>query len=195
MKLIFSLLLVAMILTSCQEKAKPLNEDFSAIGYDRRGHEIVLNDSLCFDVPKLKFILFLYHDSIFKVEIDTENKQHYSLLKENNRYKDTLTSIFDSYRKITLKGQLKDIQKHGMKDGCFHDGYFLFRTNEQIQFGLFDFMNYYNWRQHYSPKEIELKPNQFPQIYQTIYHTFNSKWLDYYMSNEYHYKDLRVHYF
>lgn len=193
MKFIFSVILIVLILSSCEEP-KPLSENFWAIGYDGRGHEITLNDSMCFEVPTLKCIVFLYHDSIFKVEIDQKNKDHYSLLKTNTKAKDTLISIFDTYRKTTLNSQLKEIQEHGMKHGCFTDGYFLFSTTKKLQFGLFEFTKYYNWRSHYHSKEIILTPKQFPKIYQTIYHQFNSKWWDYYMSNEYHFKDLRVHY-
>lgn len=193
MKFIFTFLLVSSLLFACKEETSTLNENFCAIGYDRRGHEIKLNDSLFFEVPKLKFIVFLYHDSIFKVEIDHENKQHYSLLKGNDRTKRALASTFKSYKKTTLKDQLKDLQKGETKYGCFSDGYFLFRTNEHIQFGLFDFMNYYEWKGRHSSKEIALKPNQFPKIYQTIYHTFNSKWLDYYLSNEYNDKEHRTY--
>lgn len=194
-KIVLFAFITITILASCKNNPEPLNEDFYTIGYDRKGHEIKLNDSLFFEVPKLKFIVFLYHDSIFKVEIDHENKQHYSLLTGNDRTKIALDSTFKSYRKTTLNSQLKDLRKHKTRYGCFSDGYFLFRTNEQLQFGLFDFMNYYDWKKHYSSIEISLKPNQFPKIYQTIYHTFNSKWWDYYMSNEYHFKELRLHYF
>lgn len=194
-KIVLFAFITITILASCKNNPEPLNEDFYAIGYDRRGHEIIINDSLCFEVPILKFIVFLYHDSVFKVEIDHKKKQHFSLLKGTNQSKEALIPIFNSYRKTTLKSQLKHIQKHGIIHGCFSDGYFLFRTNEQLQFGLFDFMNYYDWKKHYPSNEIRLRPDQFPRIYQTIYHTFNSKWWDYYMSNEYHFKELRLHYF
>lgn len=194
MKIVLFALITITILTSCKNDSVPLNENFYAIGYDRRSHEIIINDSLTFEVPKLKFIVFFYHDTVFKVEIDDENKQHYSFLKGNTQSKEMLNEVFKSYQKTTLKGQLKHIQKHGMNLGCFSDGYFLFHKNDHTQFGLFDFMKYYDWRKHHSSKEIPLKPKRFPKIYQTVYHTFNSKWWDFYMSNEYHFKEMRLHY-
>lgn len=187
MKFIFPILLL-FILLACKDEPKALSEDFLAIGYDGRDHEITLSDSMSFEAPKLKFILFLYHDSIFKVEIDSQNKQSYSLLKGSTQSRDTLLSLFNSYQKTTLQSQLKNIKEHGIKHGCYTDGYFLFDLHGKIQFGLFEFTKFYDWRTHFPIKEIRLNPRQFPKIYETIYHMFNSKWWDYYMSNEYHYK-------
>ena len=194
MKKFILALLPIVVLISCKDEPKALSEDFWAIGFDRRGHEIIINDSMCFEVPKLKCIVFLYHDSVFKVEIDREtNKEHYSLLTAENKAIDTLMATFDSYRKTNLKDQLQEFRENGLGYGCFSDGYFLFNTTNKIQFGLFDFMNYYDWTKHCRSKEMALTPKQFPKIYQTIFHTFNSKWRDYYLSNEYHYKELWFH--
>lgn len=194
MKKFFLALLPIVVLISCKDEPKALSEDFWAIAHDSRGHEISLNDSMFFIVPKIQCIVFLYHDSVFKVEIDREtNKEHYSLLKSGNKAaKDTLLSTFDSYRKTTLKEQLQEFRENGLGYGCFSDGYFLFNTSNKLQFGLFDFMDYYDWMKHSRSKEIPLTPKQFPKIYQNIYHTFNSKWRDYYLSNEYHYNNIRV---
>ena len=192
MKFIFQFILIFLFF-ACKEDETRLNEDFCAIAYDGMNYEIKLNDSLCFEVPKLKFILFLYHDSIFKVEIDRENKEHYSLLKGSTKSQDTLNSLFNAYQKTTLKGQLKDIKENGIKHGCFTNGYFLIGRSDQTQFGLFDFTKYYEWRTYSNSKEIELQSKHFPKIYHTIYHTLNSKFWDY-MSDEYHLKVLRTHY-
>ena len=194
MKFIVIIPFLILALVSCKHEPKVLSEDFQAIAYDGRDHEISINDTLVFEVPKLKGIVFLYHDSIFKVEIDHKNKQHFSLIKANNKSLDSLISLFKSYQKTNLVTQLKEIKEHGIAHGCYKDGYFLFSKQENLQFGLFEFEKYYNWRLRYDPVEIPLKPEQFPKIYQTIYHTFNSKWKDYYLSNEYHYKELRIHY-
>lgn len=190
MKFIFIMSFFILALVSCNNEPKALSEDFQAIAYEGRGHEISINDSLVFEVPKLKSILFLYHDSIFKIEIDYENRQNFSLLKANNKSMDSLISLFTSYQKTNLREQLDDIKGHG----CFKDGYFLFSKQENLQFGLFEFQKYYDWLLQYHPVEVQLKTTQFPKIYQTIYHTFNSKWKDYYFSNKYHYKEHRIHY-
>jgi hypothetical protein len=193
MKFIFTAFLFAVLLASCKNEPKPLSEDFFAIAYDGRDHEITVNDSFALEVPKLKTIVFFYHDSIFKVELD-HNTEHYSLVKTTLSTRKTLISLFNSYQKTTLKAQLKEIKEHGLKHGCYTDGYFLFGENNQLQFGLFEFNKYYKWQLRFCPNEIPLNGKQFPKIYLQIYHTFNSKWKDYYFSDEYHFKDLRVHY-
>lgn len=194
MKFIFIIPFLILALVSCKHEPKVLSEDYQAIAYDGRDHEISINDTLVFEVPKLKGIVFLYHDSIFKVEIDYKNKQHFSLIKANNKSLDSLISLFKFYQKTILGAQLKEIKEHGIAHGCYKDGYFLFSKQENLQFGLFEFQKYYDWLLRYPPVETSLKANQFPKIYQTIYHTFNSKWKDYYLSNEYHYEELRIHY-
>jgi hypothetical protein len=178
----------------CQVKQKPLSEDFWAIGYDGRRSQITINNDFVFEAPKLKCIIFLYHDSLFMVKNDQDDNPQISLLINNKREKDSLKSLFESYQKTSLHGQLKEIEAHGMPLGCFTDGYFLFRKHDQIQFGLFNFMRYYEWMLQYHPKEIPLSLEKLPRIYPVIYHTFNSKWWDYYMSDTYHFKDLRIHY-
>ncbi|MGV3610071.1 MAG: hypothetical protein ACO1N0_03915 [Fluviicola sp.] len=189
------LFLSILLFASCKEESNQLSEDFWAIAHDSKGHKITLNDSTYFEVPKLQYIVFLYHDSVFKVEIDREtSKEHYSLLTANDKVIDTLMASFDSYRKTNLKDQLQKFEENRLGYGCFSDGYFLFNTSHKIQFGLFDFMNYYSWRKYGRLKEMSLKPKQFPKIYQTVYHTFHSKWMDHYMSDEYHYKEQRTHY-
>ena len=171
-----------------------LSENFWVIGYDGGGHEIDLDQEMCMNAPKVKFLLFVYHDSIFTIEMEQGYKQRFCFLKCTNQSKDSLMSLLEPYQKTTLKKQLNAIKEHGIPHGCFTDGYHLFNLNDHMQFGLFDFTSYYYWRCHYPSKKIKLQPRQVPKVYEKIYHAFNSERWDYYMSNEYHYKGIRVHY-
>lgn len=192
MKYIFTLLSLSTLLISCKEKTTPLSEDFHAICFVSNGDEIELGNGVFMNTPKIHFIQFVYHDTVFRVHIENK-KSTYSYLKFRNKGKDSLLSLLKQYDKTSLNQQLKSITEMNCDASCAPEGYFLFKKNEILKFGLFLYADYSKWSKRYSCKEVTLKSSQFPKIYQTIFHTFNSKQWDYFMSDDYHYKDVRTH--
>ncbi|WP_343636811.1 hypothetical protein [Fluviicola sp.] len=191
MKLIYSILCILILLTSCKSENTPLNEDFRAICFVSNGDEIELGNGIYMNPPVIHYVLFLYHDTIFQVQI-RDKKSTCSYLKCRRNGKDSLESLFKEYDETSLNEQLKVMKKNGYLGTCSPDGYFLTRKNEILNFGLFIYMDYNQWSKHYYWKEIKLDPGQFPKIYPTIYHTLNSKQWDYFMSDDYYYKSVRT---
>lgn len=192
MKFIFIILLLAGIFVSCKTKAKPLNEDFNAICFVSNGDEIEIEDGVFINPPKIHYTLFIYHDTIFQSVIKN-GENIYSYLKLRKHGKDSLQAILKQYDKTTLKKQLKSMKlpnDNGIN--CTPEGYFLSGSNENLNFRIFQYNDYSYWSRKYSYKEIKLESSQFPKIYSTIYHTLNSKQWDYYMSDDYFYKDVRT---
>ncbi|MGV3610070.1 MAG: hypothetical protein ACO1N0_03910 [Fluviicola sp.] len=192
MRSLFIVLVSVIALVSCKGENKPLSEDFNAICFVSLGNEIELGNDLYMHSPKIHYILFTYHDTVFQAAIKDE-KTTYSYLKFRNKGKDSLQSIFKEYNKTTLAEQLKSLKKNEILISCAPEGYFLSGNMDQTNFGIFYYNDYGNWLRRYSHKEIKLKSDQFPNIYNTIYHTMNSKQWDYVMSNDYYYKDVRAY--
>lgn len=194
MKFIFTTLLMISIFFffGCKEEEKKLNEDYQAICFVSNGDEIALGNGTYMNPPIIHYVLFLYHDTIFQVQIQNE-KSTYSYLKYRNKGKDSLQSLFKKYNQTSLYEQLKSMKKNNYQGTCAPNGYFLSKSNQKLNFGLFLYRDYYDWSRKYSWKQISLTSAQFPKIYSTIYHTLNSKQWDYFMSNEYYYKDVRTH--
>lgn len=192
MKPIFILLLASILLPACKEKIKPLNEDFHAICFVSNGDEMELGNGIFMNRPEIHFIQFVYHDTVFRVHIENK-KSTYSYLKFRNKGKDSLLSLLKQYDKTSLNQQLKSITETNCNASCAPKGYFLFKKNEKLNFGLFLYADYDNWVIKNRYHETTLKNSQFPKIYQTIYHTFNSKQWDYLMSDDYRYKDVRTY--
>lgn len=185
------IILSILFLVSCNSEQKPLDENFNTICFINDTYEIEVGNGAYMNIPKIQYVLFIYHDTIFQVSIENE-KSTYSFMKLRNKGKDSLQSIFKEYDKTYLKKQLKSMKENNYHGTCAPNGYFLSRNDEKLNFGIFFYRDYSNWIRRYSHKEIQLKPAQFPQIYQTIYHTLNSKQWDYVMSDEYYYKDIRT---
>ncbi|WP_343605286.1 hypothetical protein [Fluviicola sp.] len=187
----FALLITLSVLNSCKEEPVALSEDFYAVSFVSRGDDLYLRKNQYLETEKIHFVLFIYHDTIFQVDLQ-EKKPRYSYLKCKPAVLDSLKSMFAVYEKTNLSKQLKDLKENGPKLSCIRDEYFLFRKGDQINFGIFDFMDYYDWYGRRATKEVKLKKYQFPQIYQTIYFGLNSRRWDYVMSNRYYYKEFRI---
>ena len=191
MRLLFTTCIATILLFSCENKKKVLNEDFSAIGFVSRGYEMQLPKNLYMEIYQFHFILFTYHDTVFQVEIKN-NQPVYSYLKVGQRAKDSLAAALKPYKTTSLKKQLKLITKIYDHPSCAPAGYFLFSRN--LNFGIFHYAVYGDLYRHFlCGKEVRLKESQFPKIYQTIYHTLNSKHWDYFMSDDYRYKEVRTY--
>lgn len=192
MKFIVIIPFLILALVSCKHEPKVLSEDFQAICFVSNGDEIALGNGVYMNRPVIHYVLFLYHDTVFQVQI-SDKQPAYFYLKCRRNGKDSLESLFEKYDKFSLNEQLKVMEKNGYEGTCAPNGYFLTRKSETLNFGLFTYMDYYEWSRHYHWKEIKLNPGQFPKIYPTIYHTLNSKQWDYFMSDAYYYKDVRTH--
>lgn len=194
MKFIVTIPFLILALVSCKHEPKVLSEDFQAICFVSNGDEIELGNGLYMNSPTIHYILFLYHDTIFQVQIKNK-KNSWSYLTPRNKGKDSLISLLKKYNKTSLKEQLHLIQKtdYTVNSSCVPEGYFLCKKHETLNFGLFNYRDYDYWSRHYYWKETKLHSYQFPKIYSTIYHTFNSKQWDYLMSDEYYYKYVRTY--
>lgn len=188
MKFIFTIPFLILALASCKHDPKALSEDFQAICFVSNGDEISLGNGVYMNSPTIHYILFLYHDSLFQVEIE-QQKEHYYQLECNSKTKDSLISLLKSYQNISLKDQLKQ----GLRRSCGPTSYFLIESPKKRNFVHFDYMDYVDWRRHHRIKEMRMEKSLFPKIYSTIYHTFNSKQWDYLMSDDYYYKDVRTY--
>jgi hypothetical protein len=188
MKFIFIIALLLFTLVSCKDKTKALSEDFQAICFVSNGDEISLGNGVYMNSPTIHYVLFLYHDSLFQMEME-QKKERYCLLKCSSKTKDSLTALLKSYEQISLKDQLKK----GLRRSCGPTSYFLKESPRKKNFVHFDYMDYVDWRMHNRIKEIDLEKNSFPRIYSTIYHTLNSKKWDYLMSDDYYYKEVRTY--
>ena len=104
-----------------------------------------------------------------------------------------IQSVFNWYGKTTLQKQLKSMRENGYRESCAPEGYFLLRKGETSNFGLFEYEDYRLWIRRYNNKKIILGGKQFPKIYPTIYHMLNSMQWDYFMSNDYYYKNVRTY--
>lgn len=194
MKFIVIIPFLIVTLLSCKNEPKPLSEDFQAICFVSDGNEIALGESVYMNAPVIHYIVFTYHDTIFQVSIG-QKKSVYSYLKTRNHGKDSLESLLKEYNRTSLKKQVQLMKKmhSDLSSGCGPQGYFLFRKNYNLNFGIFTYRKYTDWNRKYVYKEIPLTINQFPKIYSTIYHTLNSKQWDYFMSDDYYYKDVRTY--
>ncbi|AEA44853.1 hypothetical protein [Fluviicola taffensis] len=192
MKRIILALFLIMIFASCRQNSKPLNEDFSAVCFLDSGDKVEVGSGVFMNPPKIHSILFVYHDSVFQVQIKNK-KSSYFYLKCRKTPKDSLLSLFSIYGKTTLKEQLKNKEETNCSSSCAPECYFLFKNSKKINFGIFYYHDYSEWTRRFGQNEVKLNPNQFPSIYQTIYHTLNSKHWDYFMSNDYYYKAIRTY--
>lgn len=194
MKFIFMIALLLFTLVSCKDKTKALSEDFQAICFVSNGDEISLGNGVYMNSPTIHYVLFLYHDTIFQVQIK-DKKNSWSYLTPRNNGLDSLISLFKKYDNTTLKEQLHLIQKrdYTVNSSCGPKGYFLCKKDEKLNFGLFNYRDYNYWSRYYSWKETKLHSYQFPKIYSTIYHTLNSKKWDYLMSDDYYYKEVWIY--
>ncbi|TSJ42335.1 hypothetical protein [Fluviicola chungangensis] len=194
MRFIFSIQLMILVLSSCKNELQTISEDFQAICLVSNGAEIELENGVYMSPPTIHYVLFLYHDTIFQVSIG-QKKSVYSYLKTRNHGKDSLESLMKEYNGTSLKKQVQLMKKmhSNLSSDCGPLGYFLFRKNYNLNFGIFPYREYTDWNRKYVYKEIPLTINQLPKIYSTIYHTLNSKQWDYFMSNDYYYKDVRTY--
>lgn len=191
MKLIFGSLLLFFYISSCQNNSSKLKEDYQALGFISNGEEVQISKDLFLNAKKFHYFLFLYHDTIFQVVNHKEITYYY--FEPNKKMIDSLKSALKPYTKITLHEELISMKKNGYRGSCGPEGYFLFEKNEKMNFGVFDHRNYNDWRKQFKNKPKEIKKNKFPKIFQSMYHKFNSKHWDYFMSTEYHYKDVRCY--
>ncbi len=194
MKFIFIITIWLFALASCKGEPKVLSEDFQAICFVSNGDEIGLGNEVYMNSPTIHYVLFLYHDTIFQVQIK-DKKNSWSYLTPRNKGKDSLIFLFRKYDNTTLKEQLHLLKKrkYTVNSSCGPEGYFLCKKHEKLNFGLFNYRDYSYWSRYYYWKETKLHSYQFPKIYSTIYHTFNSKQWDYLMSDDYYYKDVRTY--
>lgn len=194
MKLIFPFLLIIFLFSACKEDEKRLNENYKAICFVSNGDETEVGNGVYMNPPTIHYVLFIYHDTIFQVQIRNK-KSTYSYLKYRNKGKDSLQSTFNAFDKTSLKEQLQLMKKIQMtkSSGCGPEGYFLSQKNYKLNFGIFPYGEYNDWHGRYIYKEVPLTINQFPKIYSSIYHTLNSKQWDYFMSNDYYYKEVRTY--
>ncbi|MDH4473324.1 MAG: hypothetical protein QE487_12015 [Fluviicola sp.] len=194
MKIILASLTLILVFVSCnsERETKMINEDFQAIGFVGKGNEISVGNGLFMHSFKFQLILFVYHDTIFQIEINND-KPTYSYLKCSKETKGTLITALDRYNQTSLKEQLIDIKKNNLLGSCAPDGYFLFKKNAKLNFGLFAYESINDWIRK-DKRQIKLTDREFPKIYESIFHTLNSKGWDYFMSDDYHYKKLRFYY-
>jgi hypothetical protein len=194
MKIILASLTLILVFISCNSELETnmVDEDFQAIGFVSKGNEISLGNGRFMHSFKFQLILFVYHDTIFQVEINNDKPTYY-YLKCSQETKGSLIAELDRYNQTSLKEQLIDIKKNNLLSSCAPDGYFLFNKNEKMNFGLFAYESLYQWFIK-SKRQIKLTDREFPKIYESIFHTLNSKGWDYFMSDDYHYKELRFYY-
>lgn len=180
------------VLSSCQVKEEQIIDDYKAVAIANINNEIKISPDLYMNQKKIGLILFIYHDTVFQAKLEG-NKTTYAYLNWNKQLKDSLNSCLGLYKSTNLKKQLKDLRENGILMTCSPEGYFLFSSNEQLNFGLFNYRDLGDLVNSNHYKEVVLSKNKFPKIYTTIYHTFNSKIWDYYMSNDYYYKENRTY--
>lgn len=190
-KIAVALFLGLILLHSCQDEPVVLNEDFYAMGFVSGNEEVNLGKGQYLETERIHFVLFIYHDTIFQVKREKKETQ-YSYLKCKPAVVDSLKSVFSAYEKTNLSVQLKEIQENGPRLSCIPDEYFLFRKGDRLNFGIIDFMDYYDWHGRRATKEVKLKKYQFPEVYQFIYFGLNSNRWDYMMSNRYYFKEFLV---
>ncbi len=188
----YLIVLAFYFMVSCDTKTSTTNENYEAIAFMDNGEEIQLGNNLFMKSQKIGAILFIYHDTIFQAKING-TKTTYSYMAKNDKLLDAIRGTFKPYRNTTLKKQLVSMKMKGYSGTCSPDTYFLIGSNTQINFGLFNYMDYYVVIRSARTKEISIPEQKFPKIFTTIYHTLNSKIWDYYMSNDYYYKDLRTY--
>ncbi len=137
MKFIVIIPFLILALVSCKHEPKVLSEDFQAICFVSNGDEISLGNGVYMNSPTIHYVLFLYHDTIFQVQIK-DKKNSWSYLTPRNKGKDSLISLLRKYNKTSLKEQLHLIQKtdYTVSSSCGPKGYFLCKKNEKLNFGL-----------------------------------------------------------
>lgn len=191
MKIIIPLFGVMLVAFSCNTKSKVLNEDYKAIYIETRRDLIQLNDNLYMHRHDYSQILFSYHDSVFKISREN-GKEKYAYLKMNQQNLDSLNAIFNKYNKTNLKEQLSLRKKNGNGHYCFGQGYVLFQKNNEHKFVLFHPHDFIKKLGRIRYKEVNISKRKFPNVYQTIQNTFNSKIWDYVMSDDYYYRRDRT---
>jgi hypothetical protein len=191
MNLLRIIFISSTLLFSCKNKPEKQNEDFNAFGFISRKDELKLTKDYYMETYRFHMILFTYHDSIFQFELKN-NQPLFYYLKVGQKATNDLMSKLEPYRKTTLKEQLKSTSEVNVSSSCGPEGYFLFSQN--LTFGIFDYSVYLDLHRSLRVgKKIPLKPHQFPKIFQTIYHTMNSNHWEYYMSDEYVYRNIRIY--
>lgn len=182
----FILILTFCTLTfnSCDIEKNTHSEDYEAIAITNQGNKIKIDQNQFIVAQKIRYILFIYHDTIFQAEINRKSsKLIFSFLSTKTKLKDSFNRVFSHYSNKSLNKQLQSIKKSN-RETCAPHSYILIKKKNQSNFCLFNYGEYYEIIKNAHYKEIKLPKNKIPAIYFTIYHTLNSNIWDYFMSNE-----------
>lgn len=151
-----------------------------------------LNDSLRLNIPYFHAILFTYHDSIFCAEKNDSGIYSYSYLNMKREAFDQFYNMHKSYDGVRLSVQSKKTSGKGSYRGCGPIGYCMTMTNTSSHFSHFSYGDFLNWSERSHNIPVELTKEQFPKIYQWIEPAIEGEMLNYYFSDMYQYKNIRI---
>lgn len=171
------------ILSSCKTPKK----DDSIIAISLIESDPKLSEDLNFDCQKLCGIIFLYHDTIFKMEIANHKYFYYNTPKKVNL---EVQKMIKHPTGLTIKKQVEDIKK--TPPSCNRgSGYLYIKENNKSKFLLCPY-SFFTDMNKLMKKEIPINKAKLPQIFNSLYCEINSKHWDYFMSEDYAYKDFRI---
>jgi hypothetical protein len=183
-----SFLLLLLILTSCSAEQPPVTDDsFLGIGILGYREHVPSGRAYTIEIPTFNLFIFMYHDSIFQIEIDTLGKSTCYLMKYSYKTQSRADGIFQRIRNGNFRIPLKEYQS-----SCFPDLVYLSNKKEKTEFYGLPFHPAIRFLLSDKFKRIKIPASQQPEIFKAKMYEFDSRYLRHYFSDDYFYKDFRV---
>jgi hypothetical protein len=189
MKILISFLFI--LLLSCSNKKQELTkiQAFCIVG---RGETLELEKKQFMDIDKINIMITRINNEFFETEFKNQTFIHHKL-KIDHRILKEVKDSFDNNSKENINKQKENLRKSDV--GCdLGFGYFLDDSNTK-NFCLLQSRELKNRLIFTRNKKEKVRDKYIEIKLEETYYKINSKRWDYYMSNEYVYKDLRTYRF
>jgi|GEM_PF-5955657 len=180
------LLLLVSIFVSCSSETPP-DESFKGIGVLGYRKKIALEEGRYMEVPAFNYFVFMYHDSIFEIELDSLGKSTCYRIDYNPEEKHIADIFFTSIHNGNLQIPLKEY-----KGSCAPD--IIYLGNKDGEFSVFSGLQYDDVELLFDLKQkrTKIRASKQPKIFTSKIYEFDSRYLRHYFSESYLYKDVRV---
>jgi hypothetical protein len=177
---------LALLAARCSSEKQP-DEAIICIGSLGNNHKVEIHKDEYLLIPKFNLFLVHYHDSVFKLEVDTTGKQTCYLV----RYKPIHQRIADSlFRALGRKDQQIPLSEYD--NSCAPELVCLYESKRQVSFSKVSY-NTFSAIYKYGIKSKKAFPiTKLPADVEAKLFEMEARYMRHYFSDRYYYKQLRT---
>lgn len=177
---------LALLVARCSSEKQP-DETIICIGSLGYHHEVEIHKDEYLRIPEFNLFLVHYHDSVFKIAIDTTGKQTCYLV----RYKPAHRKIVDTlFRSLGRKDQQIPLSEPSVS--CAPQLVCLYDSKHLLSFSNVSYDKFSTIYQYGSEPKKAFPISKLPEVVKAKLFEMEARYRRYYFSDSYYYKQLRI---